>query len=374
MAKEINVLQITNGYLEKALYRNLFSAIEHLKITNKVFVPINKRKEAVITRQENENVIVAKCFNEFDRRLFFPKQRKTIAEIENSYDLTTINFIHAHTLFSTGYSAYRLHKKYSIPYIVAVRNTDVNLFFEKIPLFRKIGIEIMNHSSGVIFLSQPYADMVLNKYVKKNDKEEIASKIYVIPNGIDDFFFTNKRTESRYLSDLITLIYVGDVNNNKNVLETIQAVEKLRERLNVRFRIVGQILDKELNTILCNKEFIDYASKTDLEGVLRFLKDSDIFVMPSHHETFGLVYAEAMSQGLPVLYTKSQGFDGQFEDGVVGYSVSDIDYMDLVNKIRLTIDNYENISKNCLNAAERFKWSNIAKEYQRIYEQNCGGK
>lgn len=40
--------------------------------------------------------------------------------------------------------------------------------------------------------------------------------------------------------------------------------------------------------------------------------------MPSHKETFGLVYAEAMSQGLPIIYTKNQGFDGQFPDGYVG--------------------------------------------------------
>lgn len=41
---------------------------------------------------------------------------------------------------------------------------------------------------------------------------------------------------------------------------------------------------------------------------------SDIFVMPSKPETFGLVYVEALSQGLPILYAKGEGFDGYFDE------------------------------------------------------------
>ena len=40
------------------------------------------------------------------------------------------------------------------------------------------------------------------------------------------------------------------------------------------------------------------------------------FCLPSHAETFGLVYVEAMSQGLPIIY-EGQGFDKQFQDGEV---------------------------------------------------------
>lgn len=48
-----------------------------------------------------------------------------------------INLIHAHTLFSAGYSALKLKKECGIPYITAVRNVDVNIFFEKIRFLRK---------------------------------------------------------------------------------------------------------------------------------------------------------------------------------------------------------------------------------------------
>ena len=89
--------------------------------------------------------------------------------------------------------------------------------------------------------------------------------------------------------------------------------------------------------------------------------------MPSHTETFGLVYAEAMSQGMPVIYTRGQGFDGHFEDGVIGYSVSDYDADELVEKIISIIENHENISTRCLEKVDRFNWNKIAEEYKEVY-------
>ncbi|HGK7332802.1 TPA: glycosyltransferase [Streptococcus suis] len=66
--------------------------------------------------------------------------------------------------------------------------------------------------------------------------------------------------------------------------------------------------------------------------------------MPSFHESFGLVYAEAMSQGMPVIYTRGQGFDGQFEEGVVGFSVDCIDEVEISNKIISIVKGFKFLS------------------------------
>ena len=76
--------------------------------------------------------------------------------------------------------------------------------------------------------------------------------------------------------------------------------------------------------------------------------------MPSKTETFGLVYAEAMSQGLPVIYTRGQGFDGQFEEGEVGYSVDCKDKKEISMKIIDIINNYDVISRNAINLVDRY--------------------
>jgi len=89
--------------------------------------------------------------------------------------------------------------------------------------------------------------------------------------------------------------------------------------------------------------------------------------MPSYNETFGLVYLEAMSQGLPIIHTKGQGIDGYFEDGTVGYSVNPKDIDDIVEKIKMIIHNYNKISKNCYNLVDNFSWDKITQTYCNIY-------
>ena len=76
-----------------------------------------------------------------------------------------------------------------------------------------------------------------------------------------------------------------------------------------------------------------------------------------------------MSQGLPVLYTRGQGFDGQFKDGIVGFGVSDKDSMDVKEKILTLIDNYAEISHNCLSNSSLFDWNRISIEYHQIYNE-----
>ena len=99
-------------------------------------------------------------------------------------------------------------------------------------------------------------------------------------------------------------------------------------------------------------------------------RENDIFIMPSIKETFGLVYAEAMSQGLPVVYSRGQGFDGQFPEGLVGFSVKSLDAYEIAEKLEEIIGNYECLTAACKKNVEKFNWKNIVRVYEREY-QNC---
>lgn len=88
--------------------------------------------------------------------------------------------------------------------------------------------------------------------------------------------------------------------------------------------------------------------------------------MISHTETFGLVYMEALSQGLPVLYTKGQGIDKAFTFQI-GESVDSKDLRNIVQGIKKIISNQYN-SINSIDF-ENFRWSNIALKYIKIYNE-----
>jgi len=104
------------------------------------------------------------------------------------------------------------------------------------------------------------------------------------------------------------------------------------------------------------------------EELINYYRDADVFVLPSIRETFGLVYAEAMTQGLPVIYSKGQGFDRQFEEGTVGFHAESRNAEEIADRIEDIMSNYQTISENCVRLSDRFNWSEIAKEYQRLYE------
>ena len=120
---------------------------------------------------------------------------------------------------------------------------------------------------------------------------------------------------------------------------------------------------------ILNDNITTYYRPLEKEELIYKYRENDIFILLSHYETFGLVYAEAMSQGLPVLYTRGQGFDGQFKDGIVGFGVSDKDSMDVKEKILTLIDNYAEISHNCLSNSSLFDWNRISIEYHQIYNE-----
>ena len=93
--------------------------------------------------------------------------------------------------------------------------------------------------------------------------------------------------------------------------------------------------------------------------------------MPSKTETFGLVYAEAMSQGLPILYSAGQGFDGQFPEGTVGFHVDPADARDVAAKIKCVLQNYTELSAHCMKLCTQFDWEQITRRYIELYQRIC---
>ena len=363
----MKVLQIANGYLDKALYRNLFDHMDREAVQNVVFVPVAKGDKREAGRPD---ILVRPCFSSLDRWLYFRKQEKTFRAIVSALgpQLDGFALTHSHTLFSTGCTSLRLKRKFGIPYVVAVRNTDVNLFFARFPFMRGLGNTILKEAEKIVFLSPAYADFVLERYVRPALRDEIRAKTAIIPNGISDFFFEAAPRAPKSLHEVPMVIHVGDIDRNKNVLATLAAIEKLRAAGEpFRFVLVGAPKDLDIVATLRAKDFVQVLPKCDHREVIGHYSQADILVMPSFHETFGLVYAEAMSQGVPVVYTRNQGFDGQFPDGEAGYAVASGSPDEIAAAIANIKHNYSPFSANCLSLSRRFDWNAIAREYETMY-------
>lgn len=364
----MKVLHINSYYASSSFYKHLFEKQIQKGIDIDVYVPV--AKNFINHRIDyGEYTRIVKNHGKYDRYLFHIKHWKILKDVVKQYDVMNYDILHAHSLFSNGYIAYKLNKRLGIQYIVAVRDTDVNIFFEKILPLRKLGIEIMRNAKKIVFLSSTYKDRVIKRYVPSMLHKKILNKSVVIPNGIDPFWLNNKSSHPHVLKkNMINIIYAGRISKRKNVPTTIKACEILLDRgYKVKFTIVGRIEDENEFKKLKGYDFITYISEQPKEKLIELYRTNDIFVMPSITETFGLVYAEAMSQGLPVIYSKGQGFDGQFNEGTVGYSVNCFNAYEIADRIVDIINNYQSLSMNSLRLCNKFDWEKIADVYTKIY-------
>ena len=363
----MRVLHINCNYIGTTLHQLMVENLDALGYENSVFVPTYDKGVAVI--KPNDNVLVCECFKKADRIFFDYKQHKILKAIESSYHVEDYDLIHAYTLFTDGNSARKLSKKYGIPYVVAVRNTDVNDFFRLMPHLRSRGIKTMLEAHAVFFLSESYKNQVFEKYIPKKYQEIIQKKSHIIPNGIDDFWFLNPSECDNKINDTIKLIYAGRIDHNKNIPTTQKAAAILRERgYKVSLTVVGKVADEKVYSTIKKDSHTECLPAQPKEALADLYRKHNIFVMPSFTESFGLVYAEAMSQGLPVIYSEGQGFDNQFPEGTVGYRVSAYDARSVADGIEKVINNFSDISSKTVSSSKIFNWKEITARYDAIYK------
>lgn len=369
----MRILHINCNYIGTTLHQLMIEHLDALGFDNLVFVPTYDKNIAVI--KPNDNVYVSECFNKWDRLLFDYKQKKIIKTIEEHYNVESFDLIHAYTLYTDGNAARVLSEKYGIPYVVAVRNTDVNDFLKKMIHLRKRGLKTLFAAEEVFFLSDAYRRQVFEKYIPQKYQEAIKKKTHIIPNGIDEFWFENPPEQGKAIDKKhIKLVYAGRIDKNKNIQTTQKAMEILRRQgYKTTLTVVGKIQDEKEFQIIKNNRYTICLPAMRKEKLIDAYRESDIFIMPSFTESFGLVYAEAMSQGLPVIYSKGQGFDNQFPEGSVGYHVDSGSPNDVAAVIKRVVENYEQIQVNCVPSSHCFTWDYICQEYSELYKKIMKG-
>lgn len=365
----MKILHINCNYLGTTLHQKMLEGLDALGYENRAFVPTYNAANAVIT--PNANVCVSECFKKWDRLVFDYKQEKIFRAVQESCHVSDFDCIHAYTLFTDGNCAMRLAEKYNKPFVVAVRNTDVNSFFKWMPHLRSRGIRVMRKAKAVFFLSEAYRKQVFEQYVPECYQQELMAKCHILPNGIDPFWFKNSRDDApcALAGKRVRVIYAGRIDKNKNIPTTQKALELLREKgYEATLTVVGKVADQQVFRQIRSDPYTTWLPATNMEGLAQLYRQHDMFVMPSFTESFGLVYAEAISQGLPVVYSKGQGFDEQFPEGTVGYRAEASSAQSVADAIQSVLKNYDALTVGLSQHAKCFSWDKIILRYSDIYK------
>lgn len=374
----MKILHIANDFSSSKVHANLYKELDKLGIEQTVFNPIRVVNKASVGCNEfkagHTKFVYAPVVKPIHHYVYHIKRRCVFNAMIKMINVKNFNIVHATTLLTDGGLAYLLYKKYNIPYVVSVRNTDVNGFFDKMPHTWFDARKILLHAKRIFFISPALKKKFENHRAVKALIPSIKGKFVLQPNGIDDYFLDNVKAGERTGHGII---YIGDFSNNKNVCRLINAILKIHNLASysdIKLTLVGggnnenDCVEKMIHS---HPEIIKYLGKiTDKESLCKILCQNSIFAMPSITETFGLVYLEALSQNLAVIYTKGQGIDGLFPTSV-GIAVNPFDVEEIMYAIKQIIDNRKKYGNRDVDFS-LFRWSSIAEKYQEYYKQVLG--
>lgn len=377
MGKMKRVLHIANNYCGSTVYRLLVEALDRLGVEQVVYALA--REESAVGRnapslmREDSAVVYSTAWKRIYRALYHVKLRAILQDVEKNVDLSKIGLIHAHTLFSDGILALKLKKQFGIPYVVSVRNTDLNLYMRYMPHTWMVGRQILQEADQIIFISKAHMRRA-PKWVAA-PKDVLERKAVNIPNGIDDYWL-ERIDSSRHIAPIGSpwrLIYVGNFTLNKNVPRLMLAALHLNERgLPATLDIVGA-QGRDTNRIVRIAQahpeiFKLHGEIRDKDRLRALFREMHIFALVSLRETFGLVYVEALTQGLPILYSKGEGVDGFFDEQY-GMACNPRSRASIETSLERIMEAYPRLSIDAGYLSAQFDWRRIAGTYRSLYSK-----
>lgn len=214
--------------------------------------------------------------------------------------------------------------------------------------------------------------------------EASSEKIRVIPCGVDmEFFRPQDKAQARTelgISESKVLLYVGRVQPLKGPDLLLKAIGCLGddEKRGLRLLIVGGDKDGDedlvrlrgLAQVLGISDMVSFLGIVEQSRVSRYYNAADVVIVPSHYESFGLVAAEALACGTPVVASRVGGLTETVKDGVNGYLVSWRCPESFAERIELLLNN--EYLRNSLGAqarasVARLNWPVVADQVQELY-------
>lgn len=216
------------------------------------------------------------------------------------------DLIHAHNMIYAGLLAVELNKKYNIPYVITEHSSQYIMEEISNKLNDKLK-EVLISSKNLFAVSPALIQQLKNRYLTETD-----NKIGWLPNVLDSFIEKNTLLPLQHERKAVRFLHIANLIPLKGQKELIKAFFKVFQQLDyVELIIAGEgELKQELTNLIDTLNLNDKVKLIGLisrEEVIIKLNNCDVFVLPSHYETFGVVLIEALSRGIPVISTYCGG-------------------------------------------------------------------
>jgi glycosyltransferase involved in cell wall biosynthesis len=355
--------------MHQEVYTQLVKHLADRGINQWVFVAARDPKDVLRCPPDTEltQYAIRHVLRPYHKVLFGNKMRVMQRALEDCFDVAKAGLIHAHFLFTDGTLAWRMHERFGVPFVVTVRpTTDIFAFMRFRRDLLPTAVRTLRAASAVVCLTPAGSAQLLDR-LPVSERKSVESKLQIVPNAIGTFWHEAPDRLDEREDSSIRLISISDMSPNKNVRTIIEATSILMRRHGaVRLTLIGGNRRRLPNSL---PSWVDYmphvADRVKLRDILR---RHDVFVMPSFAETFGLVYVEALSQGLPVIFSRGQAVDGLFTEGVVASAVDPHSPRSVANAVEKLALSRRVSWRQCIYEAESFRWEIVAKRLHAVYQ------
>ena len=301
-----------------------------------------------------------------------------LVEVVQKYN---IDLLHVHYAIPHAYAAYMAkqmlkQKGLDIPFVTTLHGTDITLVGSH-PVYKTAVEFSINNSDVVTAVSESLLQDTLRLF-------DITKKIDVIYNFIDFDMQKNWNDEACLRESLAKpkekiIAHVSNFRPVKKVLNVIEIFNKIQEKISCKLLMVGDGPDREQAEALARKLGIKnkilFMGKSD--EVREVLCLSDLFLLPSETESFGLAALEAMAAKTPVISSNTGGLSEVNINGETGF-LSDVgDVSDMAKNSIYILEDEERLNifkENAYRVAHKFSIEKILPHYEEMYrkvKENC---
>ncbi len=309
-----------------------------------------------------------------------PYELALSSKLVDMVKLHKIDVLHVHYAIPHAYAAYMAKKMLfeegiKLPIVTTLHGTDITLVGSH-PFYKSAVTFSINKSDAVTSVSQSLKDDTLRLF-------DITNDIQVVPNFIDFAKYTNHFTDCQRgmmaNDDERIITHISNFRKVKRIDDIIKIFYNIQKEIPAKLMMVGDGPEKEPAEQLCRELGIEdkvvfFGKSHEIDKILCF---SDLFLLPSETESFGLAALEAMASGVPVISSNTGGIPEVNKEGVSGF-LSDVGDIDSMSKNAIKILKDDSVltmfKEQSIEEAKQFDIHEIVPLYESIYKQalaNC---
>ena len=306
---------------------------------------------------------------------FVPYELALSTKLVDVVKKNSIDVLHVHYAIPHAYAAYMAKKmlkeqSINIPIVTTLHGTDITLVGNH-PSYKTAVTFSINKSDIVTCVSKSLKEDTLDQFdIKKN--------IEVIPNFIDINKYILQQDlclqENPVQSKEFIISHVSNFRSVKNIANVIKIFYNIQKELEAKLLMIGEGPDKSLAEDLCNElgisHLVDFLGNTN--QVEKNLCHSDLFLLPSSAESFGLAALEAMASKVAVVSSNAGGLPEININGETGY-VENFDNVEQMSKKAISIlsnrKSLENFKNKAFLKAMEYDINNIVPLYENTYQK-----